>query len=256
MRSRVARLAGITCETAFDCRLAQETESSFNCLDRSRLRGDGTVRTCRQRRAGRLVVSGSAIAVHLHARRLCANREVGRVKLAVTEDPDDGLQAVFLANRQPLLRFLVARGAGDDAEDILQEVWLKIARRPAGPVGAPMAYLYRAANMAMIDRYRSARQSAVREKEWTEASSGPVPGISDSPSAERVIAGRQFARKVEDALAEFPDRAVKIFRRSRIDGIAQRAIAEEFGVSISTVEGDLRAIYRVLAELRERLDEE
>ena len=52
MRSRVARLAGITCETAFDCRLAQETESSFNCLDRSRLRGDGTVRTCRQRRAG------------------------------------------------------------------------------------------------------------------------------------------------------------------------------------------------------------
>jgi RNA polymerase sigma-70 factor (ECF subfamily) len=49
---------------------------------------------------------------------------------------------------------------------------------------------------------------------------------------------------------------VKIFRRSRIDGIAQRAIAEEFGVSISTVEGDLRAIYRVLAELRERLDEE
>ena len=76
------------------------------------------------------------------------------------------------------------------------------------------------------------------------------------PVAERVIAGRQFARKVEEALAEFPDRAVKIFRRSRIDGIAQRAIAEEFGVSISTVEGELRAIYRVLAELRERLDEE
>lgn len=174
----------------------------------------------------------------------------------MTEDPDDGLQAVFLANRQLLLRFLVARGAGDDAEDILQEVWLKLARRPAGPVGAPMAYLYRAANMAMIDRYRSARQSAAREKEWTEASSGPVPGVSDSPSAERVIAGRQFARKVEDALAEFPDRALKIFRRSRIDGIPQRAIAEEFGVSISTVEGDLRAIYRVLAELRERLDEE
>ena len=173
----------------------------------------------------------------------------------MTDAPDDGLQAVFLANRQPLLRFLAARGAGDDAEDILQEVWLKIARRPAGPVGAPMPYLYRAANMVMIDRYRSARQSAAREQEWTEASSGPVPGMSDSPSVERVIAGQQFARKVEDALAEFPDRAVQIFRRSRIDGIAQRTIAEEFGVSISTVEGDLRSVYRVLAELRERLDE-
>lgn len=174
----------------------------------------------------------------------------------MTDDADDGLQAVFLANRQPLLRFLLARGAGDDAEDILQEMWLKIARKPAGPVGAPMAYLYRAANLAIIDRYRSAKQSAVRDKEWTEASSGPVPGMSDSPSVERVIAGRQFARKVDEALADMPDRAVRIFRRSRIDGVAQRTIAEEFGISISTVEGDLRAIYRVLAELRERLDEE
>nr|WP_247711936.1 RNA polymerase sigma factor [Qipengyuania qiaonensis] len=166
------------------------------------------------------------------------------------------MQAVFLANRQSLLRFLVARGAGDDAEDILQDVWLRIARKPPGPVGAPMPYLYRAANMVMIDRYRSARQSATREQEWTEATSGPVPGISDSPSVERLIAGQQLARKVEHALAEFPERAVRVFRRSRIDGIAQRAIAEEFGISISTVEGDLRSIYRVLAELRERLDEE
>lgn len=174
----------------------------------------------------------------------------------MTDNPDDGLQAAFLANRQPLLRFLVARGAGDDAEDILQEVWLKISRKPAGPVGAPMNYLYRAANMVMIDRYRSAKQSAVREQEWTEATSGAIPGMSDSPSVERVIAGQQFARKIEDALAEFPDRAVHIFRRSRIDGIAQRAIAEELGISISTVESDLRSVYRVLAELRERLNEE
>ena len=50
-------------------------------------------------------------------------------------------------------------------------------------------------------------------------------------------------------------RAVAIFRRSRIDGIAQRVIAQEFGVSISTVESDLRQVYRVLIELRERLDE-
>ena len=255
MRSRVARLAGTTCETAFDCRLAEETESSCDCLDRDRLRGNGTARICRLRGADRLVASGSAIAVHAPEAAVRESK-CGKVKLAVTDDADDGLQAVFLANRQPLLRFLVARGAGDDAEDILQEVWLKIARKPAGPVGAPMAYLYRAANLAMIDRYRSAKQSAVREKEWAEASSGPVPGVSDSPSVERVIAGRQFARKVEEALADMPDRAVRIFRRSRIDGVAQRTIAEEFGISISTVEGDLRAMYRVLAELRERLDEE
>ncbi len=180
-----------------------------------------------------------------------------RVTRAVSDDPDDdGLQAVFLANRQVLLRFLLARGAAEDAEDVLQEVWLRIASRPPAPVSAPLPYLYRTANTVMIDRYRSAKQSAQREKDWVEAGAGPMPGISDSPSVERVIAGRQSTRKVEEVLAGLPKRATAIFRRSRIDGIAQRAIAEEFGISISTVESDLRSVYRALAELRERFDEE
>ena len=83
--------------------------------------------------------------------------------MAHSGDPHDGLEAVFLANRETLLRFLVARGAGDDAEDILQDVWLRISRGQAGPIAAPLAYLYRAANAAMIDRYRSARQAQLRD---------------------------------------------------------------------------------------------
>lgn len=47
MRSRVARIAGTTCETAFDCRLDQETETSCDCLDPDLLRIGGTVRTSR-----------------------------------------------------------------------------------------------------------------------------------------------------------------------------------------------------------------
>lgn len=176
--------------------------------------------------------------------------------LAVSDDPTEGLQAVFLANRSALLRFLLARGAGEDAEDILQELWLKITRAAPGPVAAPMAYLYRAANTLMIDRYRSSRQARLREGDWVDAQSGPVPGVSDSPSIERFIIGRQFAQKVEEALAAVPPRAAGIFRRNRIDGLTQREIAAEFGISVSTVESDLRSVYRVLAELRERFDEE
>tara|TARA_B100000029_G_scaffold145715_11_gene141066 strand:+ start:53909 stop:54439 length:531 start_codon:yes stop_codon:yes gene_type:complete len=175
--------------------------------------------------------------------------------LAHSGDPHDGLEAVFLANRETLLRFLVARGAGDDAEDILQDVWLRISRGQAGPIAAPLAYLYRAANAAMIDRYRSARQAQLRDAAWTEGHGGATIGVSDSPSAERVVAGRQLAARVEEALAPLPERAVAVFRRTRIDGVTQRVIAGELGVSISTVESDLRLVYRALAELRERLDE-
>ena len=175
--------------------------------------------------------------------------------MASTDGPAGGLEAVFLANRAALLRFLAARGAGEDAEDVLQEVWLKIVRVGAGPVGAPLPYLYRVANTVMIDRYRSARQARLREAAWTEERSGGTD-VSDAPSADRVVSGQQYAREVAARLDRMPPRASAIFRRSRIDGVPQREIAAEFGVSVSTVESDLRSVYRALAELRERWDEE
>jgi RNA polymerase sigma factor (sigma-70 family) len=174
----------------------------------------------------------------------------------VSDDPAKGLQAIFLENRGALRRFVLARGAGEDAEDILQDLWLKIGKVRSGPIAAPLSYLYRAANTLMIDRFRSSRQREARDAAWAETRSDSGRGASDAPSVERVIQGRQAAEKVEQALAGLPERAVLVFRRSRIDGLAQREIAAELGVSISTVESDLRSVYRVLAELRERLDEE
>lgn len=75
-----------------------------------------------------------------------------------------GLAAVLLANRAKLISFLIARGAGDGAEDVFQELWVQIAGTNTGPVANPLAYLFRAANNLMLDRYRSARAGALREK--------------------------------------------------------------------------------------------
>ena len=165
-----------------------------------------------------------------------------------------GLEGAFLANRDRLLRFLIARGAGDAAEDLLQEVWLKISSRSSGPVAAPLSYLFRTADLLMIDRYRSARQEKLRERAWSEAQHGAT-GVSDAPSAERHLIGREQARVVAITLEGLGQRTAAVFRRHRIDGIPQRRVAEEFGVSLSTVESDLRRAYAELAKLKERLDE-
>lgn len=162
---------------------------------------------------------------------------------------------MFLANRERLLRFLQARGAGDAAEDLLQELWLRIAASRPGPIASPLSYLFRAADTLMIDRYRAATQARKRERDWSESAGGAVPGVSESPSVERHIIGRESARLVAEALEALGPRPAAIFRRHRIDGIPQRQVAEEFGVSLSTVESDLRGAYRALAELKERLDE-
>ncbi|HEX7871322.1 MAG TPA: sigma-70 family RNA polymerase sigma factor [Sphingobium sp.] len=165
-----------------------------------------------------------------------------------------GLRAIFLANRDRLLRFLAAHGAGEEAEDLLQELWLRIAAAPLHPIGQPLSYLYRAANNLMLDRYRSQRQAQKRDTDWSEAAV-TVAGQSDTPSSERRIIAEQQLALVARELDALGERTARIFRRHRVDGIAQRDIAREFGVSLSTVESDLRRAYRVMIDLRRRFDE-
>ncbi|MDF0488651.1 RNA polymerase sigma factor [Sphingomonas sp. H39-1-10] len=165
-----------------------------------------------------------------------------------------GLEAVFLANRALLLGFLRAHGAGDAAEDLLQDLWLRVRDAPAGPVGQPLAYLYRAANNLMLDRYRSQRQATARERSWSEAVGPTIVGRSDDPGSERMLIGRETLEAARAALAPLGPRAERVLVRHRVEGVPQRVIAEELGVSLSTVESDLRRATRALIEFRATLD--
>ncbi|WP_380785972.1 RNA polymerase sigma factor [Sphingomonas sp. R86521] len=162
-----------------------------------------------------------------------------------------GIEAVYLGNRDKLVRFLIARGAGDAAEDLVHDLWIKVSGRIDGPIGNPLAYLFRAADMLMIDRYRADRQAGQRDRNWSEGQGdGDVAG---DPSAERIVASRQEAARVAETLAALSLRQQTIFRRARIDGVPQRQIAAELGISLSTVESDLRIACRALVDLKERM---
>lgn len=171
------------------------------------------------------------------------------------ESPHAGLEAVFLESREKLLHFLRARGAGHAAEDLVQEVWLRLSAAPAGPIAAPLSYLFRIANTLMIDRYRSVRQAEKRDRDWSEVNAGGEGEASDAPSAERHLAARQDAVQLLAMLERLGPRAATAFRRHRVDGVPQRQVAQELGVSLSTLESDLRTAYRAIAEWKERRDE-
>ncbi len=164
-----------------------------------------------------------------------------------------GLEAALLANRDKLRRFLIARGAGEDADDLIQDLWLKLSTSTSGPAASPMAYLYRAANTMMIDRYRSRKRAERRDREWIDSEGHGNDGAAMSPAGERAISARQEIAKVAAALAQLGVRKETVFRRIRIDRVPQRQVAEELGVSISTVENDLRIACRTLAALRAEL---
>jgi len=179
-------------------------------------------------------------------------RADGRVDFGMVAS---GLSAVLIANRGPLLRFLRARGAGDDAEDIWQELWLKVDRlEAAGPIADPRAYLFRMADNLMHDRVRASMRRAGREQAWSEAERD-ARGQDETPSAERALLARQRLRRVELALATLGERTQAIFRRFRIEGVTQGRIAEEEGISVSAVEKHLQRAYRVVATLVDEDDE-
>ncbi|HYD12912.1 MAG TPA: sigma-70 family RNA polymerase sigma factor [Allosphingosinicella sp.] len=170
-----------------------------------------------------------------------------------TKMTTSGLEAVFMENRAALLRFLRARGAGEGAEDLLQDMWIKASAAASGPIADPLAYLYRAANNLMLDRRRAELRGQKRDHEWHDVSGGAL-GVSELPSGERVLIAREQLDAADTALKALGERTDYVFRRFRIEGRSQRDIADELGISLSAVEKHLQKAYRALVELRRTFD--
>lgn len=164
------------------------------------------------------------------------------------------LKSLFLASRPALLRFLRARGAtADEAEDVVQELYLKLEAQPTGSVAEPRAYLYRMADNLMLDRKRAALRRERREDSWSDEAS-TYSNVSFAPPTEQALIAQQQLRLVSAALAQLPERTVDIFRRFRIDGERQSAIAADFGISLSAVEKHLQRAYEVVLAVKARCD--
>ena len=167
-----------------------------------------------------------------------------------------GLTHILERERAQLLRYLRAHGAGDQAEDLLQELWIRVQANPTGPIASPRSYLFRAATNLIIDRRRSEQQEQQRVAEWSEASDRLAGAPANDPGPEREYDGRRRLALVAEHLAKLPKRAVQIFHQHRVEGRTQREITVETGLSRSTVESDLRLVYQALGEIRKRFDEE
>ena len=170
--------------------------------------------------------------------------------------PANGLlRTALLEHRPALLRYFIARRVPpDEAEDVLQDLVVKIESHDYGPVAEPRAYLYRMAENLLLDRIRSDGRRRGREQAWVAAQAGEALDRDDRPSPERGLIARQRLAMVSAALAALPERTLHVFRRYRIDGVPQREIAGEIGISLSAVEKHLQKAYRAVVETQKRLD--
>lgn len=142
-----------------------------------------------------------------------------------------------------LLRLLAARlGSRDDAEDALQDMWLRLDQIGDRPIAQPAAFLYRVANNLATDRRIAGARRSARDAVWLDEQAT----ADDHPDAERLLAARDDLRAVESTIADMPERMAVALRRYRVEGRSQRAIAEELGISVSGVEKLLQRAYRII----------
>lgn len=162
-----------------------------------------------------------------------------------------GLQAAFLAERLRLLRLLRARlGAEEEAEEALQDLWLRLQSARPGPVAEPVAYLFRMANNLATDRRRAGMRRGALETAWHSV----LPQGDEHPDAERTAIARDWLAHVEATITAMPERMREAYRLFRLEGMAQRDIAGRMAISVSAVEKLLQRAYARLERLEGESD--
>lgn len=162
-----------------------------------------------------------------------------------------GMKAVYRQSRADLLRFLVARtGDRAEAEDLLQDLWIKIDQVPFGPISHGRAYLFRIAQNLVVDRLRERQRRQRRESNWYGLQNN-LHAFGAEPSdpgknAEEAMLEREEVSLVASAIANLPPGARQAFELHKLRGLSQNEVARKLGISRSGVEKHMTVAMKYL----------
>lgn len=166
----------------------------------------------------------------------------------VTDAPD-GLESVFVAHQARVFRAAYRiTGNAQDAEDVLQNVFLRLARRqdPRPPEEKLGSYLHRTAINAALDLVRARKRTATVGLEAVEALSAQ-DGV-DGP--ERAHRSTEIRERLRQALGRVNPRHAEVFVLRYLEGYGNLEIARLLGVSRIAV---AVALHRVRGRLEKEL---
>jgi RNA polymerase sigma factor (sigma-70 family) len=187
-----------------------------------------------------------------HRRKIRHIKPVSDAKAdkANTEGGEDPLVQAYLQRRANLVRFFAARtGSPAAAEDLAQELYLKLAARPPGETAEnPQALIYRIALNLMVDRTRGEARAAARDAQWRGAHRTSLAGedIAEEPPADEATASRQRLRQLVEAVAELPPQMQRAFSLHKLEGLSHAETAQAMGISVKSVEKHISAALKNL----------
>lgn len=157
-----------------------------------------------------------------------------------------------------VLRFLSRLVGESEAEDVAQEVFLRVDRGLAEFRGDSTlgTWVYRIARNAALDRLRSKPAWRESERDFPSHGSGDDPGdvVSRYPderaSLERGLIGKEMSECVRRRVDTLPEAYRGVLVLSELTGMTNAEIASALGISEGTVKIRL---HRARARLREDL---
>ncbi|MGA2195096.1 MAG: RNA polymerase sigma factor [Bryobacteraceae bacterium] len=157
----------------------------------------------------------------------------------------DFAAATALIHRlSPQLRrfFVVLFASRGDADDLLQETWLRIHEvRHTYRAGEPvLPWFYAIARHIRVDHYRKARRTAAREERLEE-----MPELAAVPPA-----GSGKTSDLEALLAPLPESQREVIEMLKIEGMSLEEVARATSSSVGSVK---QKAHRAYEKLRERL---
>ena len=172
--------------------------------------------------------------------------QVAAVSEAAFGEPT-GLEKAFREHHRRVFRAAHRiTGNPQDAEDILQTVFLRLAQKGDLTAENVSSYLYRAAINASIDLLRARREGAVSFDEAART-------IRSADTPERARESGEVREWLRRALARVPAAAAEMFALRYVEGHGNSEIARMLGVSRVRVAVALhRTRLRLRQELRQR----
>src|SRR6059058_950416 len=146
------------------------------------------------------------------------------------------------------LAFRVARGVlrnTADAEDVAQEALLRAYRRfdRLRDRSRFRAWLVRIAFRLALDRLRSGKRRELRDTLWSQ----PEQQLPTA-TAEDLAASNEFQARLENALAELPEKFRLVLLLAAMEGHTIEEIAGMLGISTGTVKSRIFYARKQLAE--------
>jgi RNA polymerase sigma-70 factor (ECF subfamily) len=142
-----------------------------------------------------------------------------------------------------LHRFFMAQSASrGDADDLLQETWLRIHRvRHTYRAGEPvLPWVYAIARRVRIDHYRRASRTTARERPLEEESDVAATQSREEPPVD-----------LETLLAPLPESQREVIRMMKVAGMSLEEVARATSSSVGSVK---QKVHRAYGNLRDRFN--